>query len=147
MKDAQKLAKVEPPGKWKWAASPGDGRRFSVFACNAHIKCPLVMSVAAVGDSYYLQFKGEHAVEENTRARKNSAMTFAEEATLKQGANMGAKPAQVLVSLTVDKKEQLQREGKDPLQHKRKEGGLEGARESRITSVLGMYQDVSGHAC
>ena len=81
MKDAQKLAKVEPPGKWKWAASPGDGRRFSVFVCNAHIKCPLFMRVAAVGDSYYLQFKGEHAVEENTRARKNSAMTFAEEAT------------------------------------------------------------------
>ena len=69
MKEGRILAKKEPPGKWKWAPCPGDGRRFSVFMCNAHKECPYRMRVAAVDGAFYIQFKGEHAAEVNARAR------------------------------------------------------------------------------
>ena len=55
-------------------------------------------------------------------------MTFDEEAKLKLGLDQGAKPAGVLVSLTVEAKGKLQEQGLDPLQHKRTAGGLEGVR-------------------
>ena len=86
------------------------------------------MRVAAVDGAFYIQFKGEHAAEVNTRARKNSPLTFDEEAKLKLGLDQGAKPAGVLVSLTVEAKGKLQEQGLDPLQHKRTAGGLEGVR-------------------
>ena len=128
MKEGRILAKKEPPGKWKWAPCPGDGRRFSVFMCNAHKECPYRMRVAAVDGAFYIQFKGEHAAEVNARARKNSPLTFDEEAKLKLGLDQGAKPGGVLVSLTVEAKDKLQEQGLDPLQRKRTAGGLEGVR-------------------
>lgn len=128
MKEGQILAKKEPPGKWKWASSPGDGKRYSIFSCNAHKNCQYKMRVAAVDGIFYLQFQGEHAAEENTHRRTNSALTFDEEAKLKLGMDQGARPASVLASLTVEAKDLLREQGQDPLQHKRKGGGLEGVR-------------------
>ena len=111
MKEGQVLAKKEPTGKWKWAPSPGDGKRYSVFMCNAHKDSQYRMRVAAVDGIFYLQFKGEHAAEENTRPRKNSALTFDQDAKLKLGMDQGARPAGVLASLTVEAKDRLREQG------------------------------------
>jgi len=127
MKQAQKEAKREGEGKWKWAAAPGNGKTRSVFCCNAHDKCEMLIRVILLDGAYYLQQKGEHNEVINLKRRKNSSLTFEQEAKLIECMDMGGKPAGTLCSMTCAKSKELKEAGENPLNHKKEEGGLIGA--------------------
>ena len=58
--------------------------------------------------------------------RKNSSLTFTDEATLVASMELGGRPASVRVALTKVESKRLLEAGEDELQHKRPEGGLKG---------------------
>ena len=142
MKEGQKEAKMLEPGKWKWARSPGDGVKYSCFQCNAHVDCGLHIRVVLLDGSYHLQQQGKHSEKVKEKARVNSALTYADDEKLKLCVNAGAKPAAVLASLAGATWDELVKQGKDPLKHKKKEGGMTGAlaiSSTCISNVLPMY--------
>jgi|EP00966_Prymnesium_polylepis_P155958 hypothetical protein len=128
MKEARELAKSYDNKHWCWAKSPGDGVRFSVLQCNDHVNCGKLIRVAKTEeDKYVLQEKGEHAEEKKEKQRVNSTLTYVEDEKLHDGVNQGAKPAAVLVSMTTAKAKEIKGMRGQLFQHKRPQGGLEGA--------------------
>ena len=69
-------------------------------------------------------------------ARSNSSCTFDEQARLQFGLDSGGKPGGIHSAMTKEVSRMLKLQGKDPLKHKRDEGGLKGAR----VYVSGVYQ-------
>ena len=135
MEDGKKQVKQQEEKKWKWAASPGDGKRFAVFQCNAHLNCTRFIRVAKHDDCFYLEEKGKHTTEVNTRKRKNSTLTFDEEATLKLLVDGGCKPGGACVSMLNQKATELKEIGEKPLDHKKDDGGLIGMYPTCILCV------------
>ena len=134
MKEGQNAAKVYNGGHYKWASKPGNGIRNANFQCNDHKGCGHHIRVVAVNSSFEIQQKGEHSTEVNNKARKNSTLTFAEDNKLREAVDQGARPGGVLVSMTKTKMLELRSEGKDPVQFKRPEGGLEGTKKRHMSS-------------
>ena len=99
-----------------------------VLQCNAHIGCPFLQKVDLnrLSRCFERSTAYEHAGDDNEYRRSNSALTFAQEQTLHEGLDMGAKPMEVLVPITKKRKAALQAQGKNPLRHKKPEGGLKG---------------------
>jgi hypothetical protein len=127
MEEGKVAAKRREEGRWKWASSPGNGKDFSVFACNAHEQCTKLMRVLRVQALYYIQTKGVHGDERKEKKRKNSTLTFTEDAALRTAVNSGSRPAGLRVALTLEKTAELEAQGKDTLNHKLANGGLAGA--------------------
>ena len=103
-------------------------RNILSLRCIAHKDCPFLQKVAwnqASGCfARYTAFA--HAAEANDRRRSNSALTFAQRATLLEGLDMGGKPMEVLNAITKKRKAELIAQGKNPLQYKKAKGGLKG---------------------
>jgi hypothetical protein len=76
---------------------------------------------------YILQESGVHSEELSPKNRSNSAMSATQEDAVLGALVTGAKPSQSRAQLTTAAEAKLVQEGKNPLQHKRDEGGLLGA--------------------
>lgn len=126
MKEGKEAAKKLETGKWRWAQSPGDGKKWSYFQCNAHVDCGRHVRVKWVAGLYYIEAKGKHGDVQKTKRRSNSALTFAQEDHLTISMDHGARPAGVLVSLTKARSRELEEQGENPFLHKKPEGGLQG---------------------
>ena len=127
MKEAVKIAKREGDGRWKWAASPGNGRNYSILQCNAHVDCPVLLMVKKRHNEFFLLTKHqEHTVEMKLYKRKNSILTYDEEAALKLGLDGGTKPGGVHLARTLKEMKELEEKGENPLLRKKESGGLEG---------------------
>jgi hypothetical protein len=126
MEEGRTLLKQQAPGKWKVAPYPGDGRVRYNFQCNAHINCDKWMRVVNIGDSFDIQEKGEHGVDVTVKKRKNSALSWAEEAVVMQGIHQGGRPGAMVVAMTKAVADELRSAGKDPLKEKKPTGGLQG---------------------
>ena len=127
MKEAVKIAKREGDGRWKWAASPGNGQSYSILQCNAHVDCPVLLMVKKRLNGFFLLTKHqEHTVEMKLYKRKNSILTYDEEDALKQGLDGGTKPGGVHLARTLKVTRELEEKGENPLLHKKESGGLEG---------------------
>ena len=163
MQEGKVLAKKyqdddNPTGQWRThARCPGDGKIRVQFQCNAHEDCTKLLRVQKVGNEFILQEKFTHCGAPKLKKRKNSTLTFVEEAALKVHTDSGGAPAKLLVGLTKGESERLKQAGENPLapEHKRAEGGLNGAQPSIptyhivfvcISSVFEQYQDVSGRS-
>ena len=68
----------------------------------------------------------EHTVEVKQYKRKNSILTYDEQAALKQGLDGGTKPGGVHLARTLKEMTELEEKGENPLLHKKAGGGLEG---------------------
>ena len=127
MKEAVKIAKQEGDGRWKWAASPGNGKSYCVLQCNAHVNCPVLLMVKKRQHAFFLLNKlQEHTVEVKQFKRKNSILTYDEQAALKEGLDGGTKPDGVHLARTLKELKELEEKGENPLLHKKAGGGLEG---------------------
>ena len=128
IKEGITAGKNAEDGKWKWAKPPGDGRRFAYFQCNAHVDCLRLLRVSGSPGSFTISFKGEHLTKGLTKGkRSNSTLTWEADEKLRSAADMGARPAQLRVTMLKEKSELLKVAGEDPLAHKAPAGGLEGA--------------------
>ena len=137
--EAKILAKQHEGLHWKvHRKCPGHAYQgTAVFQCNSHVNCPRLLRVACIQGIYYLQVKGgDHSSEVNVYARSNSSCTFEEQKLLKFGLDSGGKPGGIHSAMTKEVSSMLKLQGKDPLKHKRDEGGLKGAR----VYVSGVYQ-------
>ena len=127
LKEAVKIAKLEGDGKWKWAASPGNGQSYSILQCNAHVDCPVLLMVKKRPNGFFLLTKHqEHTTEMKLYKRKNSILTYGEEAALKLGLDGGTKPGGVHLARTLKEMRELEEKGENPLLRKKEGGGLEG---------------------
>ena len=121
-------------GKWrtdpKYHGVSGDS---ILLVCNAHTDCPFRQLVKKCCDGVFRRFTcGEHAAELNMYKRKNAVVTQEQEAYMRQALNGGMKPAGMRCSMTVDERDRLKKAGEIPEEHKRKDGGLLGALQTRI---------------
>ena len=127
MKEALKIAKREGDGRWKWAASPGNGKSRCILQCNAHVDCPVLLMVKKRLNGFFLLTKHqEHTAEMKQYKRKNSILTYEEEAALKLGLDGGTKPGGVHLARTLKEMKELEDKGENPLLRKKESGGLEG---------------------
>ena len=127
MKEAVVRAKKIEPGKWKNnLAAPGDGKLSRVFRCNAHVDCGMLLRIVRQEGVYTLQMKGAHTTQPKLKARVNSALTYDEAERAMRHIDGGGKPGGIYSQMATAKWKELEDEGKDPLQHKKEEGGLEG---------------------
>ena len=127
LKEAVKIAKQEGDGRWKWAASPGNGQSYSILQCNAHVDCPVLLMVKKRPNGFFLLTKHqEHTKEMKLYKRKNSILTYDEEAALKLGLDGGTKPGGVHLARTLKGMKELEEKGENPLLHKKEGGGLKG---------------------
>jgi hypothetical protein len=152
--EAKILAKQHEGLHWKvHRKAPGTkSKGTAVFQCNSHVNCPRLLRVACIQGIYYLQVKGgDHSSEVNVYARSNSSCTFDEQKLLKFGLDSGGKPGGIHSAMTKEVSSVLKLQGKDPLKHKRDEGGLKGARvyvsgvyQVRISKYQSVYQTTRG---
>ena len=126
MREGREILKKLEGGKWKWAATSGDCISTSIFQCNGHVECGRLLKVQKVDDSFYIMGSGEHAAVPKEKKRKNSTLTWEEDEKLRFAVDLGGRPAAVQVAMTKKKIEELRKEGKNPEDHKRAEGGLQG---------------------
>ena len=127
LKEAVKIAKLEGDGRWRWAASPGNGRNYSVLQCNAHVDCPVLLMVKKRLNEFFLLTKHqEHTAVLKQYKRKNSILTYEEEAALMLGLDGGTKPGGVHLARTLKEMKELEEKGENPLLRKKEGGGLEG---------------------
>ena len=132
IKDGIAVANGQGEGKWKWAKPSGNCVENAYRQCNAHVDCKHVIRIAEVkGVGFCLYTNGmEHAAEATTKKRKNSILTWKDDAHLRKSMDEGATPGAMLVSMTKAKVKELKAQGLDPLMHKNEQGGLEGAHMS-----------------
>jgi hypothetical protein len=151
--EARILAKQHEGLHWKVnRKSPGNSSQgTAIFQCNSHVNCPRLLRVALIRGVYYIQVRGDHSTEVNLYARSNSSCTFEEQAQLQFGLDSGGKPGGIHSAMTKEVSSMLKLQGKDPLKHKRDEGGLKGARvyvsgvyQVRIRKYQSVYQTTRG---
>ena len=140
MADALRFIRESGEKKWKWwAKSPGNGVSCAVLQCNAHVACTHLVRASRVAMGCFSIFhKGVHTTEPTLKKRKNSILNWEEDTLMRAAVRMNNTPGEVLVELTTRETEKLKNAGEDPLQHKRAEGGLQGARRARIADCI-MY--------
>ena len=127
-------------GKWKMARSPGNGVTNHYFVCNAHVSCGRMLKVSRVDGAFAIFLKGEHTTEQTFGKRKNSTLSWEDDDRLKRAVDQGAKPGGVFVSLSKAKVEELHKDGLDPLEHKKDDGGLVGENtQQRSTQYHSRY--------
>jgi hypothetical protein len=126
MVEGKAAAKSREERRWKWASSPGDGKKFAVFVCNAHKDCGRLVRVMLTDGNFWVQSKGDHAEERSDKKRSNSTLTFAEDVALRTAVDSGSRPAGHRVAMTKIKSTELKALGEDPLNHKLPDGGLKG---------------------
>ena len=140
LKEAVKIAKLEGDGRWKWAASPGNGRNYSVLQCNAHVDCPVLLMVKKRLNGFFLLTKHqEHTVEMKQYKRKNSCITYDEEDALKLGLDGGTKPGGVHLARTLKEMRELEEKGENPLLRKKEGEGWKVCIDTCICYVLVIY--------
>ena len=153
LEGAKILAKQHEGLHWKvHRKCPGHAYQgTAVFQCNSHVNCPRLLRVALIRGVYCIQVRGDHSTEVNVYARSNSSCTFDEQALLKFGLDSGGKPGGIHSAMTKEMSSVLKLQGKDPLKHKRDEGGLKGARvyvsgvyQVRISKYQSVYQTTRG---
>ena len=120
--------------RWKFHQG-GNGKTHAYLRCNAHVDCGVlrrltVQDLPAEDEqlTFGVEEKGKHTTVLQTKARANAALTLAQEKVVQIATDAGSSPAAMLVALTKDKLAELKRRGLNPLQHKKKGGGLKGAR-------------------
>ena len=129
MTAAKAAARELEDKKWRWADSPGNGKTYVYFACNAHVACDRQLRVAQGSDGlFHISAKGLHAAEKKTKKRKNSILTYEDDETLRSAVDKGSRPGAVHTSMTKEKVSELKSKGEDPLMHKEATGGIAGAR-------------------
>ena len=127
MEEARAAADKLPPGRWKWAKSPGNGFSTAYRQCNHHVDCPCVVRIVQKkGSGFHLFIKGEHSSEVFTKKRKNSSLTLEESELVRTSVDMGNSPAEQLVALTKKELRRLKEEGEDVEEARLEEGGLAG---------------------
>ena len=90
--------------------------------------CGRRLKIAQVGGGdFFLYTKGGHASAPSFGKRKNSTLGWVADDQLRSAIDQGAQPGGVHVSMTNSELERLKELGQDPLQHKKKKGGLPGA--------------------
>ena len=140
LKEAVKIAKLEGDGRWKWAASPGNGRNYSVLQCNAHVDCPVLLMVKKRLNGFFLLTKHqEHTAEKEQYKRKNSCITYDEEDALKLGLDGGTKPGGVHLARTLKEMRELEEKGENPLLRKKEGEGWKVCIDTCICYVLVIY--------
>ena len=150
--EAKILAKQHEGLHWKvHRKNPGVRGTTAIFQCNSHVNCPRLLRVALIRGVYCNQVRGDHSTEVNLYARSNSSCTFDEQKLLKFGLDSGGKPGGIHSAMTKEMSRVLKLQGKDPLKHKRDEGGLKGARvyvsgvyQVRIRKYQSVYQTTRG---
>ena len=150
--EAKILAKQHEGLHWKvHRKNPGVRGTTAIFQCNSHVNCPRLLRVALIRGVYCIQVRGDHSTEVNLYARSNSSCTFDEQKLLKFGLDSGGKPGGIHSAMTKEMSSVLKLQGKDPLKHKRDEGGLKGARvyvsgvyQVRIRKYQSVYQTTRG---
>ena len=120
--------------RWKWHQG-GNGKTHAYLRCSAHVDCGVLRRLtvqdlpAEDGQlTFGVEEQGKHTTVLETKARANAALTLAQEKVVQVAVDAGSSPAAVLVALTKDKVAELKRRGLNPLQHKKKKGGMKGAR-------------------
>ena len=83
-------------GKALWLS--GNCKTTAYMVCNAHIGCGRHLKVHKVDDIYYVSFKGDHTQDPTLGKRKNSTLTWDQEAALMSGVDQGGRPSAVRVS-------------------------------------------------
>lgn len=140
IKAAIEKARQHEHGRWKWAKPSGNCIRTAYLACNAHIQCGVKLMVSQMGGDFFMALGsmksnwacvsiklGEHSTTDNLYKRKNSALTWEEERTLRDAVEIGGRAGQVKAVLLNKEVSRLKGAGEKVLDHKRPEGGLEGA--------------------
>ena len=82
MKLALKFARTTEDGKWKWAKSPGNGVRNAYLQCNAHKDCGRMLQVKKVDGLFCISYRGEHSIIPTFGKRKNSILSWEDDAAL-----------------------------------------------------------------
>ena len=134
MAEAKAVAHRQEDGKWKWAKPPGDGVRTVYLMCNAHVGCLRMQRISKDGAGLFnIWAKGNHGEEINLKRRKNSLLTFDEEAALRTAMDSGVRPGAFVVAQTKERLTTIKDAGEDPLAYKKPEGGLEGSVQGHRT--------------
>ena len=100
----------------------------SRFCCNAHTGCKRLLRVYLNDGKYTIQGSGEHGLEPNLKKRKNSTLSFEEEARVRESMDQGGRSAGLRVAMTTSKARELKEAGLIPEDYKNEEGGLTGSR-------------------
>ena len=136
LKGAKQVLK-KAGGQWKQGAKHGNGVTTAVLQCNSHVSCGRYCMIRRAANAMFqIWMRGDHAEEDKLKKRKNSILNFEEEYALRTGCDSGNTPGTVLATMTKEKEKKLRDEGKDPLEHKRKEGGLDCASSFALLSAL-----------
>ena len=116
----------------------------TVFQCNAlwgaRASCEVIFKCAQVDDGFALFGKGEHNSSPNLKKRKDSTLSYDNEEKLRSCLDSGSCPGGVYVTMSKKKTEELRAEGKDPNEHQRPEGGLEGRHTLKPMSEYNIRQ-------
>ena len=88
-------AKAQEGGKWKWSYPPGNGVCTAYMTCNAHVDCNRQFRIGKEDSEFYISHTGVHSAVVQERARKNSLLTCADDALLRNGLDLGAVPGKV----------------------------------------------------
>ena len=126
----------------KFKTVPGGGVTRAYFRCNMHKECEFRMCVVKKDGVFRLQQQGEHGTEIEHLKRKNSALTYDQEAAVAQAVECGVRPAAILASFTSSRVSELQEAGEDVMDHKNDQGGLEGEQHVAIHMYCAAVLDV-----
>ena len=126
IKDAIAAGKESENGKWKWDKPSGNGNTTAYFVCKEHVNCERRMRIGKLDELYVISYHGEHTKPLLLGPRKNSAITWTQEADMKKALDQGSTPGKIRCSMLKDAAAKLAADGEDPLDHKLDEGGLEG---------------------
>lgn len=127
-KAAAKKLDLGTAGKWRVdRACPGDGVARAQLQCNAHDDCPFRLIIRRRNGEWCVMSTGQHGTQVREKARKNSVLTFEEQAQVRTSVKTGAKPAELLAAMTDDMLEDCKGKGITP--EKRDGGGLKGGQQ------------------
>ena len=151
MDEALEVIRAFGEGKWKWNKPTGNCTTNAQLRCNAHVGCPVVMKTQLEGAEFKFYKRGIHGQESNVKKRKNSALTFDEEADARLALDMGGRPGKLYCALTLKELGRVKEAGESVEEAKDDNGGMKGVMQALpwheytsntcIMYVSEMYQD------
>ena len=113
---------------WKTAPAPGDSRTVVRMRCAFHVDCNFWVEAKFCTKTgmFIFESSGKHSEVVVEKCRKNGILSPQQELDLRVALRAGTAPAHLRSAMTLQQEEELMAEGKDPNDHKRKEGGLAG---------------------
>ena len=142
--EARRAADQLEYGKWKWRPqSRGNGKTTGYFVCNAHKDCGREMRISQSSGCFSIHLTGKHTSEPTMGPRSNSILSWSEETRLKRALDEGARPAEVRVSMTKDRMQELTSLGLNPYDYKDPNGGVTGEHGRRSIQCKHLYPIIS----